>query len=247
MTSTLRALIVDDEPLARHRIRLMLAAHPDVKVSGECCDGREVLATLEAVKPDVVFLDIQMPDLDGFETLAHLGGAVPPAIVFVTAHETFARQAFDVHAVDYLVKPFSQERFDAALQRVRLFAGGAMVRPSAAAFAGRFAERLAVRTRSEVLFVQVSDLYWVSAEDNYARLHVAERSYLIRESLQYLETQLDPTAFIRVHRSAIVNAARLRKVVFNGNACALVLQNDVTVPLGARYRQRFEAFLGERL
>lgn len=246
-----RVLIVDDEPIARHRVKLMLAGHPDIDGVTECSDGNEVLVILEEVKPNLIFLDIQMPHLSGFETLSRMKRADQPAVVFITAYEHFARQAFDVQAIDYLVKPLSQQRFDAALERARVFVAGRRSRGGTAARAatargGRVLTRLAVRTRQEVIFVPTLDIVWIGAEENYARLYVADRSHLIRESLQYLDANLDPSVFVRVHRSAIVNLTRMRKLVLNTNGCSIVLENGLTLPVGAHYRERLETALGSK-
>ena len=238
----IRALIVDDEPLARSRVRLLLAAHPDVDVVAECSSGREAAEVMSAESPALLFLDIEMPDTDAFA----LAGARAAAIVFVTAHEEFALRAFDANAVDYLVKPFSQERFDRAMDRVRRF----LADPPAAqpARPPRPRERFAIRVRGQVLFVKAASLEWIAAEGNYARLHTPESSYLIRESLQNLESELDRELFVRVHRSAIVNIERVRKLIVGPEgAFSIVLQSDASVPLGPTYRGRFEELLGEKL
>ena len=247
---TIRALIIDDEPLARSRVRLMLASHSDVEVVAECSNGREAAELAAHEKPNLLFLDVQMPEAGGFDLLSNLGLEPMPAVIFVTAHEEFALNAFEADAVDYLVKPFSQERFDRALGRVRRFLGNRSVSPAAAERSSRRnrRDRFAVRLRDQVVFVKASDIDWIGAEGNYARLHTADRSFLIRESLQNLEAELDPALFVRVHRSAIVNIECVRKLVAGPDgAFSIVLQSEESIPLGPTYRDRLESFLGQKL
>ncbi|HWS72352.1 MAG TPA: LytTR family DNA-binding domain-containing protein, partial [Thermoanaerobaculia bacterium] len=251
-----RALIVDDEPLARSRVRLLLASHRDVEIIAECSSSREAEQVMASETPDLLFLDIEMQDANGFAIAGSLDTGRTPAIVFVTAHEEFALQAFEANAVDYLVKPFSQERFDRALDRVRRFLGDRASSPaSSQAFtpapqhrAPRPRERFAVRVRGQVLFVKTSSLEWIGAEGNYARLHTPDTSFLIRESLQQLESELDPELFVRVHRSAIVNIERVSKLILGPEgAFSIVLQSEAAVSLGPTYRERLEQMLGQKL
>jgi two-component system LytT family response regulator len=250
----IRALIVDDEPLARSRVRLLLAPHPDVEVIAECGSGREAAQVMASEPPTLLFLDIEIPEGDGF-TLAATNDENPtPAIVFVTAHEEFALQAFEANAVDYMVKPFSQERFDRGMDRVRRFLGhressfGTALSTHLPARVPRRRERFAIRVRGQVLFVKATELEWIAAEGNYARLHTGEASYLIRESLQHLESELDPELFVRIHRSAIVNIERVRKLIVGAEGTfSTVLQSGATIPLGPTYRERLEGLLGQKL
>jgi two-component system LytT family response regulator len=249
----IRALIVDDEPLARSRVRLLLVPHNDIEVIAECSSSRESAEVMASEAPDLLFLDIEMPDANGFAIAGRLGPERTPAAVFVTAHEEFALQAFEANAVDYLVKPFSQERFDRALDRVRRFLGdrASSSPPFAAApqlRRPRRRERFAVRVRGQVLFVKASSLEWIGAEGNYARLHTHDGSYLIRESLQHLESELDPELFVRVHRSAIVNIERVSRLILAPDgAFSIVLQSEAVVSLGPTYRERLEQLLGQKL
>ena len=236
----IRALIVDDEPLARSRVRMLLGAHPDVEVVAECGSGREAAQVMASETASVLFLDIELSDADGFAIASATDSGTKPTVVFVTAHEEYALRAFDVNAADYLVKPFSQERFDRAMDRVRRI----LVAPRPAA-RRRWRERFAIRGRDQVLFVKAAAIDWIAAEGNYARLYTEEKSHLIRESLQNLEAELDPEHFVRVHRSAIVNIERVRKLMVGAEgAFSIVLRNEATVPLGPSYRQRFEQLLG---
>lgn len=247
----IRALIVDDEPLARSRVRLLMASHSDVEVIAECSSGREAAEVMTSETPALLFLDVQMPDSDGFAIAATRDAERTPAVVFVTAHEEFALQAFEANAVDYLVKPFSQERFDRAMDRVRRFLGhraSASIPPAHPVPRPRRRERFAIRVRGQVLFVKTTAIEWIAAEGNYARLHTPEASYLTRESLQNLEAELDPELFVRVHRSAIVNIERVRKLIVGPEgAFSIILQSDATVSLGPTYRDRLEQLLGQKL
>ena len=249
----IRALIVDDEPLARSRVRLLLAPHADIAVIAECSSGRESSQVMASETPDVLFLDIEMPEADGFAIAAARDVERTPAIVFVTAHEEFALDAFEANAVDYLVKPFSQERFDRAMDRVRRFLGhrsipGAPAPLAHATAPARRRDRFAIRVRGQVLFVKAADLESIAAEGNYARLNTGNGSYLIRESLQNLESELDPELFVRVHRSAIVNIERVRKLIVGAEgAFSIVLQSETTVSLGPTYREKLEQVLGQKL
>ncbi|HEV7923150.1 MAG TPA: LytTR family DNA-binding domain-containing protein [Thermoanaerobaculia bacterium] len=249
--SPIRALIADDEPLARTRIRLLLKDHPDVEVVAECSNGREAAQLMRQEKPGLLFLDIEMPDLGGFDALEETAGMVEPVVIFVTAHEEFALDAFEANAVDYLVKPFDQERFDRALTRARRFLALRPTpphnRPSTPQPA-RIRERFAVRGRGQIVFVKAANIEWIGAEGNYARLYTREGSYLIRESLQHLEETLDPATFVRVHRSAIVNIERVGKLVPGPEGTySIVLQNEVAIPLGPTFRTRLESLLGQKL
>jgi two-component system LytT family response regulator len=212
---TLRILIVDDESVARRRIRRLLAAEPDVAVIGECGDGASAIATIGAERPNLVFLDVQMPERDGFEVLQALPTPELPAILFVTAYDRYALRAFDVHAIDFLLKPFTRERFRIALARARerlerrdrdagLAALAASLRERP-----RYLSRVPVRTAGRIVLVDLTTVDWLEAADNYVLLHVRSREYLLRETLAALEAQLDPDRFARIHRSAIVQIDRI--------------------------------------
>ncbi len=245
--ASFRALIIDDEPLARRRLRLMLDRHPEVVAVAECSNGREAMVLAEQ-KPNLLFVDIQMPELGGFEMLAALELKPAPAIIFVTAHQEFALQAFGAEAVDYLVKPFTRERFGRAMDRAARFLRGGARAEVAQRGGVRRRDRFAIRLRDQVLFVKAAELNWIGAEGNYARLHTSERSYLIRESMQKLEEELDPALFVRVHRSAIVNIERVSRLVARADgAFSVILHGEQPIPLGPSYRDRLESFLGQKL
>ena len=212
---TLRILIVDDETVARRRIRRLLAAEADVAVVGECADGASALSAIAKSKPDIAFLDVQMPELDGFGVVRSLTTAELPAIVFVTAYDRYALRAFDVQAIDYLLKPFTRERFRTALARARERLHGRsnderVTRLLEHLRASRhYPTRVAVRTADRFVVVDWSDVDWVEAADNYVRLHVGRREHLVRETLASIERLLDPDRFARIHRSAIVQLDRI--------------------------------------
>ena len=248
---TIRALIVEDEPLARTRLRRLLESHPDVEIVAECSGVREALDVIGEVRPDLLFVDVQMPQESGFDLLHALGDDRQPVIIVTTAHSEYALEAFEADVADYLVKPFGNDRLTRALERARrLLAGGrgpaATTAPRRAAEQRR--ERFAVRARGEIIFVKASQIDWISSEGNYSRLHCGEASYLLRESMQSLDESLDPATFVRVHRSAIVNIDRVKKLVAGGDsAFSITLATGATVPLGPSYRGRLEQLVGQKL
>jgi two-component system LytT family response regulator len=208
---TLRVAIVDDEPLARERIRSLVAAHADLEVIAECGDGVAALAAIDQLRPDAVFLDVQMPGLDGFDVLT--AAEHTPAVVFVTAYDEHALRAFDAHAVDYLLKPIDAGRFELALARLRerLRAPAVDARVLAADLARYrgWSTRLAVRNGNRIDLVTVADLHWIEAAGNYVCLKLASSEHILRETLKSLEARLDPAVFVRIHRSVIVNIDRI--------------------------------------
>lgn len=196
----IRALIVDDEPLARRSVAAMLAGEPGIEPAGECASGGEAVARIRAERPDLVFLDVEMPDGDGFEVLEALGCDLPPAVVFVTAYDRYALRAFEIGAIDYLLKPFDQARFAKVVARARDWIAQEKSRDT----------RLAIKSAGQVTLVKLSEIDWIEAADYYASLHVAGRTHLLRRSLADLEKELDGQGFCRVHRSALVNLDRVR-------------------------------------
>jgi len=245
-----RTLIVDDELLARERLRQLLQAESDIELIGECTDGTEAVAAVQQNKPDLVFLDIQMPELDGFGVLEAINPDFAPVIVFVTAHDKFALRAFEVHAVDYLLKPFDRERFQTALrralERVKHRDSQAIQQKQAALLAevkppAKPAERLAVKSGGRVVFVKISDIDWIEAAHNYVELHVGKESHLLRETLNAIEARLSPEKFARISRSAIVNIERVKELqpLFHGEY-SVTLQNGTRVTLSRRYRGKLQ-------
>ena len=234
----LRALIADDEPLARERLRLLLAADEEIAIAGECRNGREVVAELKENRYDVLFLDIQMPGGSGFEIVDEVGAAQMPITVFVTAHSHYAVKAFEVHALDYLTKPVEPERLKATLERVkeRLTAQDALKTQeqfqsvlaalSSAQFnttQREYPKRLVVPNGSRDSFVNVDEIEWIEAADYYCCLHVSTRNLMLRETIKQLAETLDPRIFVRVHRSAIVNIGHVREVIREGRSEGWVL------------------------
>lgn len=252
--SSIRVLVADDEPLARRGVRQLLAPHADMTVVGETRNGPETLTALDALRPDLLFLDVQMPEMDGFAVLRDRGPHRMPAVVFVTAHDEFAIRAFEAHAMDYLVKPLNVQRFEAALNRVRerlrLIETAEVARRLSALLAAERAERekkgierLVVSSEATDLIIPVSEIDWIGSNDYYAELHVGNNTYLIRESLNSLEMRLDHSRFVRVHRTAIVQLDRLRELRTNTNGYEAILRNGTRIPISRRRRPVLEELL----
>jgi two-component system LytT family response regulator len=245
----LRAVILDDERLARARVKRLLRADTEISVVGEFASGREFLGAFSKLRPDLLFLDVQMPGLDGFETLAALPSNELPAVVFVTAFDQYAVKAFETYAVDYLLKPYDTKRFEKAVARAkevirrdRLCRANTNVLELIRSLAPppRYLERLTVRQGESVTFIKVEQVDWIEAEGNYVRVHFGGQSRLIREPIGNLEKQLDPKRFPRIHRSAIVNFDRIAEIspLFHGE-CRLVLCDGTELTLSRTYRDRF--------
>lgn len=251
----IRTLIVDDEPLARDRLQKLLEGEPEVTILGQCANGKEALKAIREEQPDLLFLDVQMPELDGFGVLAQLEADQMPVVVFVTAHDQFALKAFEVHAVDFLLKPFDRERFQTALKRAReritqkrpgelderLAALLAEIKPQAAAL-----ERMAIKTSGRVIFVKTSDIDWIEAADNYVNLHVGNESHLHRETLTALAERLPSKKFMRISRSTVVNVDRIKELqpLFHGEY-AVILRNGATLTLSRSYRDVLDQLIGK--
>lgn len=244
--AAIRALIVDDEPIARGYIRDLLQESEDVLVVGEAASGEEAVAAIRTKRPDLIFLDIQMPEMDGFEVLTHLDPDSLPSIIFVTAHDRYALQAFEANALDYLLKPFDRPRFqkalDRALELIRSRDLGAFEK-RLRSLANHIhkdrtpTHRLLVRTRGRAHFVKTADIRFIEAAGNYAALHVGDDEHLIRETLNSLERRLDPGSFIRIHRSFIVNLDFVREVLsLEKGDYRVVLTDGNRLRLGRRYR-----------
>ena len=267
--SAIRTLVVDDEPLAREGVRLRLAQDAAFEVVGECANGVEAVDAILDLAPDLVFLDVQMPGLSGFEVLEEVGGEALPTVVFVTAYDQYALRAFEVHALDYVLKPFDDERFAATLQRVRgrvaeRRAGrlgerlsGLLGDLSSAGLGGgrgeaparrSFPDRLVVRDATKIAFVPVAELDWVEADGDYMRLHCAGKSHLVRRTMAQMEQRLDPDRFVRIHRSTIVNLDRVRELrpTFNGEY-VVHLHDGTKLKLSRGYRKRLQTLLEETL
>ena len=239
-SSKIRALIVDDEPLARSNLAVLLRADPEIASVSECGSGAEAIGEMRIARPDLLFLDVQMPECDGFDVLELLGNDLPPAVVFVTAYDHYALRAFETGALDYLLKPFDNARFELALgrakQRIHLGAGRR-----------QRLDRVAIKNAGEVFFVKISDIDWIEAADYYSCLHVGARSHLLRRSMVELEDDLDPSLFCRVHRSSIVNLDRVRGLKLGQDGeYEVLLQNGAQVRLSRRYRKHLQARMGVR-
>jgi two-component system LytT family response regulator len=223
----LRALIVDDEPLARSNLAVLLARDPSVSVVGQCGSAEEVLETLPGLRPDLLFLDIEMPECDGFELLERLGPALPFAIVFVTAHQQFALRAFEVGALEYLLKPFDDARFEQVLQRVK----ERLRLPEET-------RRFIIKNGATLDIVKYADIDWIEASDYYSTLHAGGRTHMLRRSLAELETLLSAHGFQRVHRSAIVNLRRVRALELRPDGeYEVVLSTEQRLRMSRRYRK----------
>lgn len=232
----IRVLVVDDEPLARDGIMTLLAQDPDIEILGSCGDGQSALTAIRAQRPDLVFLDIQMPKKDGFEVLADLKRDERPTVVFITAYDKYAIRAFELCALDYLLKPFRDARFFSALSRAKkeirqaratdlgqkvdlllghmraLNPGAAPAPPTAVASPGETSDRVVLKTGSDIHFVRAADIIWVESQADFIKVHTTGPAQLVRETLQSLEERLDPTKFLRIHRSSLVNLEHVRKV-----------------------------------
>ena len=273
---SIRTLVVDDEPEAREGLLRLLGCDPQVEVVGECATGRQAVDAITRLQPDVVLLDVQMPELDGFGVLDALDpAALPMAVVFVTAYDAYAVRAFEAHALDYLLKPYSDERFAAAMAQVkervqqrrvgelgrklaellqeRAAPAAGVVGDDASSLGGiaspapaEYLDRIVVRHARNISFVRVVDIDWIGAADYYAKLHVGGRTHLIRETMQQLETKLDPRRFVRIHRSAIVNVDRVKVIqpYFHGGH-VVVLDDGTKLVMSRGRRETLERALGQ--
>jgi two-component system, LytTR family, response regulator len=248
----LRAIVVDDEPLARERLRKFLANEPGVTVIGECQNGDEALIAVRRDRPDLLFLDVQMPGMNGFEVLQKLNGSAPHAVIFTTAHDQYAVQAFEVHAVDYLLKPFDRERLRLALERARARAATAKpddLQTKLAAMledlkaGARQPERIPVKSNGKVTFVRIPEIDWIASADNYVELHVGNHSHLIRETMNSIATRLPIEQFVRVSRTSIVNLSRVKELqpLFHGEY-TITLTTGARVTLSRSYRDQLPRF-----
>jgi len=253
----IRTLIVDDEAMARERILGLLSQEQDVEVVGQCSDGQQAVSAIQQLSPELVFLDVQMPAVDGFGVIRQVGAERMPMVVFVTAYDEYALQAFEVHALDYLLKPFGRDRLQQCLdharhQRDRRRAGD--LGKSLLALVQDFRpeqkkqDRLVVKSGGRVFFVRTDEIDWIEAAGNYVRLHMKDQSHLFRETMNQMESRLDPQRFFRIHRSRIVNTERIKELQpwFNGEYVVL-LQNGAQLRLSRSYREKLEERLGKNL
>ena len=254
MNDRLRVLLVDDEPLARAKLRRLLSEEPEVEIVGEAGSAEEARRIVRAERPDLVFLDIQMPEEDGFGLIGSLDAEERPAVVFVTAYDEHALRAFEVHAVDYLLKPFDRERLQVALERGR----EAIARNDGDVLDEQLRlmlqelrsekphlDRFVIRSVGRIVFVDAQDVEWIEASGNYVRLHLGKESHLLRETMSSLEARLDPRRFARIHRSTIVNVGRIKELhhIFHGDYSVL-LRDGTRLTLSRGYREQFERIVG---
>lgn len=250
----MRALIVDDEPLARAGVAVRLTQFPDVEVIGECGDGPSAVEKILELSPDVVFLDVQMPGMDGFEVLRALPSEDLPSVIFLTAYEQHALRAFDVHALDYLLKPLDDEKFSRAVERARQVKNtNAKIQMSERILrllgedSTRYVSRFPVRTGSRIQVVLADDIEWVAAAGDYAELHCGSRHYLVRETMNSLEQKLDPAKFLRIHRSRIVRLTCVRELHAMDNHEYLVKLSDASEHRSSRrYAERLDEWLSPK-
>lgn len=250
----IRSLIVDDEPWARKRIAALLRTEPDIEIVGECEDGEEAISKIAELSPDLVLLDVQMPKVDGFEVIEAIDPDRMPLVIFVTAYDEYALRAFDAHALDYLLKPFDEERFRKALERARKD----LQRERAGTendlrslldtlrHSRKYLQRLLVKSGGRVIFLRAADVDWFQASGNYIALHVGRESHLLRQTMNALEPKLDPDHFIRIHRSTIVNLDRVRELQpwFRGEQ-RLVLKNGTQLTVGRAFRDKLQRLLAD--
>jgi two-component system LytT family response regulator len=237
-STKITTIVVDDEPLARSNLTVLLRLDPIIEIVGECGSGVDAPALIRSAKPDLLFLDVQMPECDGFDVLELLGNDVPPAVVFVTAYDQYALRAFETGALDYLLKPFDNARFDLALDRAKQKIALARNLPQKL-------ERLAIKSAGQVSFLRISDIDWIEAADYYACLHVGQRTHMLRRSIAELEQDLDPATFCRIHRSTIVNLNRIRGLTLNEDGDYEVnLENETRLRLSRSYRKQLQSRMG---
>ncbi|MDH4064660.1 MAG: LytTR family DNA-binding domain-containing protein [Acidobacteriota bacterium] len=253
----IRTMVVDDEPMARERLVGLLGQEEDIDLIGECTDGSQAVTAIAQHQPDLVFLDVQMPACDGFGVIRHIGPDRMPAVVFVTAYDEYALKAFEVHAIDYLLKPFGRDRLQQALQHARahlerrragdlgrrLMALVQDVKPEPQRL-----DRLVVKSGGRILFLRTDEIDWVEACGNYVRLHLGAGSHLFRETMNNMEARLDGQRFVRIHRSRIVNSDRIKELQpwFNGEY-VIVLHNGTRLTLSRGYREKLQERLGKRV
>ncbi|HLM55752.1 MAG TPA: LytTR family transcriptional regulator DNA-binding domain-containing protein [Pyrinomonadaceae bacterium] len=251
----IRTLIIDDVQLARERLKRCLGEEPGVEVVGECDNGERAVAAIRTLRPDLIFLDVQMPALDGFGVLDALGGERLPAVIFVTAYNEYAIQAFEVNALDYLLKPVDCKRLHKAVERVRSQAAPAPAENLDARFRAliediksppRHLKRLTIRQTGRTILLPADEIDWVETYGNYLKVHAGRESHLIRGTMQQLEAKLDPEKFVRVHRSALVNIEKVKEIYPRSNGDQdLVLHDGRQLILSRNYRDKFLSLLGE--
>jgi two-component system, LytTR family, response regulator len=237
-SAKIRTLVVDDEPLARSNVTVLLRNDPEIEIVGECSSGRAALAEIRSRKPDLVFLDIQMPECDGFDVVEQLGRDLLPAFVFVTAYDQYALKAFEAGALDYLLKPFDNARFAQALTRAKERVSQDRKSPAKS-------DRFMIKSTGQIVFVKIAEIDWIEAADYYACIHVGQKAHLLRRRMSELEQELDKATFCRIHRSSIVNLNRVRGLELNADGdYEVVLEGGKRLRLSRRYRKELQSRLG---
>jgi two-component system LytT family response regulator len=249
----IKVLIVDDEPIAREGIRVLLEKDAEVEISGECGNGIEAVSVIQKSEPDIVFLDVQMPDLDGFGVVEKIGAEAMPTVIFVTAYDKYALKAFEINAIDYLLKPFDDKRFFKAFERAKSQIQRQSVQDLNRQLQSllqtlkpdkKYLERLVIKSAGRIFFLNVEEIDWIEAADNYVSLHVGRASHLVRETLGGLESKLSPDNFLRISRSIIINLSRIKEIhpLFNGEY-AIILANGKELNSSRRFRDRLNSIL----
>jgi len=258
----IRTVIVDDEPLAREGIRLLIQDDAPIEIVAECANGREAIEAIQTARPDLLFLDVQMPEMNGFDVLHHLTVEQWPTIIFVTAYDQYALQAFEAQALDYLLKPFSDERFYRALARAktqieqnRIKEQNRTLRALLAAYqnnqskqtlpaSSSYLERLVIKAGGRIIFLDAHEIDWIEAADYYIALHIGNRSHVLRETMAELEAKLDPQKFLRIHRSIIVNLERITQLQAEGSGdYSVILRDGTKLKLSRRRREKLQLML----
>jgi two-component system LytT family response regulator len=257
--SAIRAVIADDERLARKKLSILLASEPKVEVVAECSDGRQTVMAIRSLRPDMLLLDIQMPGLNGFEVLSEISPDEMPQVIFTSAYDQYAIRAFEAHALDYLLKPFDQDRLHAAIERARaeirkckdqdltnrVFELLSSVNSEKQPIP-EFDKRLAIRTNGRVVFLNLGEIHWVEAAANYVRLNTGKDSYLFRETISRISEQLNPPHFVRIHRSVIVNVTRIKELIpVNSGEYVVVLQSGKELSCSRGYRANLQQLIGK--
>jgi two-component system, LytTR family, response regulator len=254
MGSAIRAVIADDERLARKKLSILLASEPKVEVVAECSDGRQTVVAIRSLRPDMLLLDIQMPGLNGFEVLGEISPDEMPQVVFTSAYDQYAIRAFEAHALDYLLKPFDQDRLHAAIERAR----AEILKCKDQGLTNRvfellssvpipeFDKRLAIRTNGRLVFLNLSEIHWVEAAANYVRLNTGKDSYLFRETISRISERLNPPHFVRIHRSVIVNVTRIKELIpVNSGEYVVVLHSGKELSCSRGYRANLQQLIGK--
>ena len=257
--SAIRTIIADDERLARRKLRILLGSEPQVEVVAECPNGRQTVSAIRSFRPDILLLDIQMPDLNGFDVLSEISSDEMPQVIFTSAYDQYAIRAFEARALDYLLKPFDQDRLHAAIERASLeirksrdqeFTNRVLELLSTVKSQKKptpeFEDRLAIRTNGRVVFLNLDEIHWVEAAANYVRLNTAKDSYLFRETISRISDRLNPADFVRIHRSMIVNVRRIKELIpVNSGEYVVVLNSGKELSCSRGYRANLQHLIAK--